>query len=109
MDYTILLPGFAGGTVRGLVGFTKYKVSIKDLKVKWWYFLLLVLISGIVGLTAGWLVKGVVEIDGTLEVTKFYAFIVGYAGGDFIENIYKIIAKKPSLYAIPESLSQPTK
>jgi hypothetical protein len=27
---------------------------------------------------------------------------------DFIENVYKIIAKKPSLYALPESLSQPT-
>jgi hypothetical protein len=26
------------------------------------------------------------------------AFIIGYAGGDFIENIYKIIIKKSSLY-----------
>jgi len=25
-------------------------------------------------------------------------FVIGYAGGDFIENIYKIIIKKSSLY-----------
>jgi hypothetical protein len=93
----------------GLVGFAKHQYSYKSVGFKWWYFLLMVGIAGIVGLAAGWLVKGVVELDGTLEVTKFYAFIAGYAGGDFIENVYKIIAQKPSLYALPESLSQPTR
>ena len=29
--------------------------------------------------------------------TSAMAFIIGYAGGDFIENIYKVIIKKPSL------------
>jgi hypothetical protein len=33
--------------------------------------------------------------------TPAIAFIVGYAGGDFLENIYKIILKKPSLYSFP--------
>lgn len=106
MDWTIFLAGFAGGVIRGIVGFIKYQYSYKNVSFKWWYFLLMVGISGIVGLAAGWLVKGVVEMDGTLEVTKFYAFIAGYAGGDFIENVYKIIAKKPSLYSLPELTSQ---
>jgi len=30
--------------------------------------------------------------------TPALAFILGHAGGDFIENIYKIIIKKSSLY-----------
>jgi len=101
MSY-VLLAGFAGGVIRGLVGFIKHQFSYKNVSFKWWYFLLMVAVSGIVGLAAGWVVKAVVELDGTLEVTKFYAFVAGYAGGDFIENVYKIIAKKPSLYVMPE-------
>ncbi|MBI4121545.1 MAG: hypothetical protein HY470_01135, partial [Candidatus Ryanbacteria bacterium] len=31
-------------------------------------------------------------------VTPGIAFIIGYAGGDFIENVYKIIIGKPSVY-----------
>jgi len=31
--------------------------------------------------------------------TPALGFIVGYAGGDFIENIYKIIIKKSSIYS----------
>lgn len=108
MDYTILLAGFTGGIVRGLVGYIKYVSSYKNVTFKWPYFLSVIVGSGIIGLAAGWLVKGVVEMDGTLEVTKFYAFIAGYAGGDFIENVYKILTKKTSLYSITEAV-QPTK
>ena len=102
MDWVILLAGFVGGLIRGIVGFIKYQYSYKNVSFKWWYFLLMVFISGIVGLAAGWLVKGVVELDGTLEITKFYSFIAGYAGGDFIENVYKIATKKTSLYELPD-------
>ena len=40
------------------------------------------------------------EVGFTLEgvFSPALSFIVGYAGGDFIENIYKIIIKKSSLY-----------
>jgi hypothetical protein len=103
MDMQILLAGFGGGIIRGLVGYIKYQTSYKNVPFKLWYFLSLVIASGIIGLAAGWLVKGVVEMDGTLEITNFYAFIAGYAGGDFIENIYKIIAKKQSLYSISKN------
>ncbi len=102
MDYAILLAGFAGGIIRGLVGYVKYVSSYKNVIFKWPYFLSMTIGSGIIGLAAGWLVKGVVEQDGTLEVTNFYAFIAGYAGGDFIENVYKIITKKSSLYSLSE-------
>lgn len=102
MDWTILLAGFAGGIIRGLVGYIKYQTSYKNVPFKLWYFLSVVIASGIIGLAAGWVVKAVVELDGTLETTRFYAFVAGYAGGDFIENIYKIILKKPSIYALPE-------
>ena len=105
MDYAILLAGFGGGVIRGIVGYIKYVSGYKNVAFRWPYFLSVIIGSGIIGLAAGWLVKGVVELDGTLEVTKFYAFIAGYAGGDFIENIYKIIAKKPSLYSLPENLT----
>lgn len=100
--FYILLAGFAGGVIRGLVGFIKHQYSYKNVTFRWWYFLLMVVLSGIVGLSAGWVVKAVVELDGTLAITKFYAFVAGYAGGDFIENVYKIILKKPSIYTVPE-------
>ena len=41
---------------------------------------------------------------GLPQLTPALAFIVGYAGGDFLENVYKIIIKKPSLYSFPEDL-----
>ena len=102
MEWTILLSGFAGGIIRGLVGYIKYQTSYKNVPFKLWYFISVVIASSIIGLAAGWIVKGVVELDGTLEITRFYAFVAGYAGGDFIENVYKIILKKPSIYALPE-------
>jgi len=100
MEWTILLAGFAGGLIRGLVGYVKYQSSYKNVPFKLGYFLAMVLATGIIGLAAGWLVKAVVALDGTLEITRFYAFVAGYAGGDFIENVYKIILKKPSIYPL---------
>jgi hypothetical protein len=34
---------------------------------------------------------------GISQVSPALAFIIGYAGGDFIENIAKIILKKPEV------------
>ena len=36
--------------------------------------------------------------------TPALAFVIGYTGGDFLENVYKIIIKKPSLYSFPKDL-----
>lgn len=92
----ILLAGLGGGLLRGLVGYTKYKVSYKDVKFEPKYFLFLVLVAGAVGV----ITAAVVKESGLLPTiaNPAVAFIVGYAGGDFIENLYKIIGKKPILY-----------
>jgi hypothetical protein len=34
-------------------------------------------------------------------ITPAIAIVVGYAGGDFIENIFKILTGKTSLFEIP--------
>jgi len=78
-----ILAGFLGGIVRGLVGFVKNKTNKTIEKAdhfKASYFVVTILISGIVGGAAG------VLADTEWQVS----FLAGYAGTDFIENLYKI-------------------
>jgi len=95
--FFIVVAAFGGGILRGLVGFIKYQFSYKEVKFRPYYFLGMMLLSGIVGTVATLAIK---EIGFTLlgSFTPALAFIIGYAGGDFIENIYKIIIKKSSFY-----------
>ena len=95
--FSIVVAAFGGGVLRGLVGFIKYQFSYKEVKFRPYYFLGMLLLSGIVGTVATIAIK---EIGFTLldSFTPALAFIIGYAGGDFIENIYKIIIKKSSFY-----------
>lgn len=98
--YLILLAGFGGGMLRGIVGFIKYQFSYKDVKFNLPYFLFMIALSGGVGLATAWAVKGSgLDIFNLSALNPSLALIVGYAGGDFLENIYKIIVKKPSLYS----------
>jgi len=55
-------------------------------------------ISGSIGLLVASAIKetGISFLGAGL--TPSLAFIIGYAGGDFLENIYKIIIKKSSLF-----------
>lgn len=100
--YTILLAGFLGGIIRGLVGYLKYRSSYKNTSFLFNYFLLSVGISGVVGLLASWVTKdlGLTFLD-LPTITPAVAIIVGYAGGDFIENLFKILTGKTSLYQLP--------
>lgn len=93
----ILIAGFSGGAVRGLVGFLKHQFSYKNTPFNFKYFSGMTAISGIIGLVS---VLAVKEIGFSLEgtFTSSLGFVVGYAGGDFIENIYKIIIRKSSLF-----------
>lgn len=93
----IFAAAFGGGLLRGLVGFIKHQLSYKEVKFRFFYFLGMMLISGIIGMVAALAIK---EIGFTLlgSFTPALSFIIGYAGGDFIENIYKIIIKKSSFY-----------
>jgi hypothetical protein len=75
-----IFAGFTGGIIRGLVGFVKNKTLEKANHFKSQYFLITILISGIVGGAAGALA------DTEWQVS----FLAGYAGTDFIENLYKI-------------------
>lgn len=95
---SILIAGFGGGVVRGLVGFIKHQFSYKNVGFNLPYFFGMVFLSGIVGLLSAVAAK---EVGFTLQglFGPALAFITGYAGGDFIENIYKIIIKELSLYS----------
>lgn len=99
----IILAGFAGGVLRGVVGFVKHQLSYKDVKFNIGYFIFMMLLSGMVGLATAWAIKeaGFTFMD-LPALTPAFAFIIGYAGGDFIENIYKIIIKKPTIYPLSE-------
>lgn len=100
--YTILLTGFLGRVIRGLVGYLKYRSSYKNTAFLFNYFLLSVGISGLVGFVAVWVTKDLgMTFLGLPGITPAIAIIVGYAGGDFIENLYKILTSKTSLYELP--------
>jgi hypothetical protein len=82
-----VLAGFIGGIIRSLVGFVKNKTIEKADHFKPSYFIVTILISGIVGAAAGALA------DTEWQVS----FLAGYAGTDFIENLYKIKLEKGGL------------
>ncbi len=95
---SIIIAAFGGGILRGLVGFVKYQFSYKQVKFRPWYFLSTMLASGVIGAVVTIAIR---EVGFNLlgSFTTALAFIIGYAGGDFIENIYKIIIKKSSLFS----------
>ena len=99
---SILLAGFGGGAVRGLVGFTKHQFAYKNVGFNLPYFIAMMLISGIIGLLSAVIVKELGLSFLELDYTPALAFVVGYAGGDFLENLYKIIVKKSSIYTMKE-------
>lgn len=102
---SILIAGFDGGVVRGLVGFIKHRYSYKSVPFKLPYFLAMMFISGVVGVLTAIAIKELgLTFFGLTQLTPALAFVVGYAGGDFLENVYKTIIRKPSLYSFPEDL-----
>lgn len=98
----IFIAGFGGGAVCGLVGFLKYYYSYKNTPFNPFYFFATTFLAGVVGLLTAAAVKetGLIVV-GLDSLTPPLAFIVGYAGGDFLENVYKIILKKSSLFPEP--------
>lgn len=94
----ILIAGFGGGVLRGLVGYIKHQFSYKNVKFDLKYFIGMMFVSGVVGLMVAAAIRETgIKFLGN-ELVPALAFIVGYAGGDFLENIYKIIVKKSSIY-----------
>jgi hypothetical protein len=94
----ILLAGFGGGLVRGFAGFMKHQLRFKDVKFNPVYFFGMVALSGIIGVLTALATKGAgSDLLGSITLTPAVAFIVGYAGGDFLESAYKILFGKGSL------------
>ena len=97
--FPILIAAFGGGMTRGIVGFVKYQFSYKNVMFNIPYFLAMVFLSGVVGVLSAAAVRELeVPLLETIIATPGVAFVVGYAGGDFVENVYKIITRKTSLY-----------
>jgi len=93
------LAGFIGGVIRGLLGIIKHTLSYKDVKIRWWYFGTVAVISGLIGLLSAWVIKELgITFLGVETLSPAIALIVGYAGGDFLENIFKILMKEPNLF-----------
>ena len=97
MIIELVVFGFLGGLIRGLVGFIKHQYAYKNVPFKLGYFLGMMTVSGLIGLIV---VLAIQNIGFTLNHTFSYglAVVIGYAGGDFLENIYKIIVKKSDLF-----------
>ena len=82
----IFAAGFLGGLIRGLVGVSK-KISASPSKkkiIRKDYLAVTLLSAGGLGLMVGVFIA---------EDVRF-ALLAGYAGADFIENLFKIKMKK---------------
>lgn len=96
---TFFIAGFIGGVIRGIVGIIKYALSYKDVKFNWFYFGGITFISGLIGLASAWIISDLgLTFEGIAGVSPAIALIAGYAGGDFLENIFKVLMKKPILF-----------
>ncbi len=97
MYFEIIIAGFGGGAARGLIGFIKHQYSYKNVGFDLPYFFNMMFLSGVVGvLTAVTVNELGFSFLGIERFSPVLAFVFGYAGGDVIENIYKIITKKAS-------------
>jgi hypothetical protein len=101
--WTLLLAGAGGGLVRGIVGFIKHQFAYKNVEFKPLYITGIMALSSLVGLTVTWaVVSARLDLPVLKQVNPAIAFIIGYAGGDIIENIYKILIGKTTLYSLPK-------
>lgn len=92
---SILIAGFGGGVVRGLIGFLKHQYDYKNTGFNLPYFFVMMFLSGVVGLlVAIGIDQSFISFEGVSYVSPAIAFIIGYAGGDFLDGIYKILLKK---------------
>ncbi len=104
---SFLLAGMFGGILRGGVGLTKYMTSYKDVEIRPYYFLGSVAVSAIIGYVSVWVARDIALVF--LETETFplsFAVVIGYAGGDFLENIFKIATKNPDLFQLKKTVKK---
>ncbi len=106
---SFLIAGLFGGLLRGGVGLVKYITSYKDVEIRPYYFLGTVALSGVIGYIGAWVAKDVSQLFLEIETLPLsFAVVIGYAGGDFLENIFKIAIKNPNLFEIGSKLKKIT-
>ncbi len=87
----------------------KYMTSYKDVEIRPYYFSGAVLLSGVVGYVSAWVAQDVAHIFLEIDALPLsLAVIAGYAGGDLIENIFKIGMKEPNLFEIGKKIKKIT-
>jgi len=102
--FLILLSGFAGGALRGLIGLIKHRLSYKEVPFRWKYFFGMIAVSGLIGFAVVAAVQDVgFNIAGVFSWSL--ALIIGYAGGDFLENMYKMIINKGQITSSKDSIN----
>lgn len=80
--------------MRSLFGYAK-QFNYKSPKFKIKYFLLMAFLSGIIGLFAAVISKELgLTFLGINDFTPALAFMVGYAGGDVLEGVYKTLMNR---------------
>ncbi len=90
--------GFGGGLIRGLVVYIKYRNSYRNVPFRPLFFSLSVTLSAAVGFLSAWVAKDLgLNFIGITKFTPAIAFVIGFAGGDFIENLYRTISKQTVL------------
>ena len=82
----IFAAGFLGGLIRGILGISKQirASPSKRKKLRKDYLFVTLLASGGLGLLVGVFIADDIR----------FALLAGYAGSDFLENLYKIKMKK---------------
>ncbi len=107
---SFLIAGFIGGLLRGGVGLAKYMTSYKDVEIRPYYFIGAVALSGVVGYVSAWVAQDVAGIFLELDALPVsFALIAGYAGGDLIENLFKIGMKQPDLFELGKKIKDITR
>lgn len=92
------MAGIIGGALRGAVGITKYSLAYKDVEVRYGYFASMLGVAGVIGAISAWVTHDLgVTFLGVEELSPAIALIIGYAGGDFMENMFKMLMKDADL------------
>ncbi len=101
------IAGLFGGLLRGGMGLFKYTTSYKDIEIRPYYFAGMVILTGIIGWVSAWILRDALEIF--LEISRIplsFGLVAGYAGGDFIENVFKIAMREPQLFEIGRRIKE---
>ena len=93
---TYLIAGFSGGIIRSLVGFVKNKTIEKADHFRPQYFLITILISGIVGAAAGLLADTEWQIS----------FLAGYAFMSSISFVMVVVLMRRRIFCLPLTVFQ---